>query len=111
MKEIRQKGEYSYVYSRYREPIEYVNSGETVAIYTKDAFENRIKSESDLPGETLGKYVNPQTGPIYIKNAEPGDTLQVKVKAIEPTRDHAISALRSEEYTSELQSRGHLVCR
>jgi len=93
MKEIRQKGEYSYVYSRYREPIEYVNSGETVAIYTKDAFENRIKSESDLPGETLGKYVNPQTGPIYIKNAEPGDTLQVKVKAIEPTRDHAISAL------------------
>ena len=42
MQEIRQQGPYHYVFSRYVEPVATVQPGETVAIYTDDAFESRI---------------------------------------------------------------------
>lgn len=94
MKEIRQKGEHSYLFSRYIEPIATVKPGEVVAIYTKDAFEDRITKETDKPSEILTNYLNPQTGPIYIEGAEPGDTLVVHIIDIEPTRDWAVSILK-----------------
>ena len=50
-----------------------VSPGETVAIYTDDAFESQITKANDKPSEILGSYLNPQTGPIYIEGAEPGD--------------------------------------
>src|SRR5262249_37453645 len=92
MQEIRQPGPYSYAFSRYTEPIARVNPGEQVAIYTQDAFEGRITKESDRPSEILGAYLNPQTGPIFVEGAEPGDTLAVHILEIEPTRDWAVSA-------------------
>ncbi len=92
MQEIRQTGSYHYVFSRYTEPIARVSAGETVVIYTQDAFEGRITAESDRPSAILGPYLNPQTGPIYIEGAEPGDTLAIHIVAIEPTRDWAVSA-------------------
>lgn len=93
MREIRQPGIGSYVFSRYLEPIATVKPGEEIAIYTDDAFENRITKETDKPSEILGEYLNPQTGPIYVEGAEPGDTLVVHILDIEPTRDWAVSAL------------------
>jgi amidase len=92
MREIRQEGAYHYVFSPYVEPIATVESGETVAIYTEDAFESRIQTADDLPTRVLGSHLNPQTGPIYIEGAEPGDTLAVRIEEIEPTRDWAVSA-------------------
>jgi amidase len=92
MKEIRQPGAHSYVFSRYLEPIAHVKPDETVAIYTRDAFEDRITKDSDIPSEILGNYLNPQTGPIFIEGAEPGDTLAVEIIDIIPTRDWAVSA-------------------
>ncbi len=92
MIEIKQPGEYSYVFSRYLEPIVKVQPGETVAIYTKDAFENRVSKETDLPSKIVDGNPNPQTGPIYIEGAEPGDTLAVHILEIEATRDYAVSA-------------------
>ncbi|WP_153720908.1 acetamidase/formamidase family protein [Sporosarcina cascadiensis] len=93
MKIIKQPGKHSYVFSRYLEPIASVKPGEEVVIYTEDAFENQITKETDIPSEILGKYLNPQTGPIYIEGAEPGDTLIVHIIDIEPTRDWAVSIL------------------
>lgn len=93
MKEIRQPGKHSYVFSPYLEPIARVKPGEEVVIYTEDAFENQITKESDIPSVILGKYLNPQTGPIYIEGAEPGDTLIAHIIEIEPTRDWAVSLL------------------
>jgi acetamidase/formamidase len=51
--------------------------------------------KEDLPGRALAtaKFLNPQTGPIYVKGAEPGDTLAVRIESIEPTRDFAVSVL------------------
>lgn len=91
MQEIRQPGAHSYVFSRYLEPIAKVKPGEAVVIHTKDAFENRITSNSDVPSELLGDYLNPQTGPIWVEGAEPGDTLAVHILDIEPARDWAVS--------------------
>lgn len=92
MREIRQPGAYHYVFSRYVDPIARVKPGETVTIYTEDAFESRITRVEDRPSEILGAYLNPQTGPLYVEGAEPGDTLAVHLLDIQPTRDWAVSA-------------------
>ena len=92
-REIRQEGPHQYTMGPYAEPLARVRSGETVAIYTEDAFGGSITSEEDRPSEVLGPYLNPQTGPIYVEDAEPGDTLAVKIEEIEFTRDWAASCL------------------
>lgn len=92
MREIRQPGTHSYVFSPYFEPIATVKPGETVVMFTIDAFGDLITSESDRPSKILGPYLNPQTGPIFVEGAEPGDTLSVKIENIEATRDWAVSA-------------------
>ena len=66
-----------------------------MTIHTDDAFESRITKKEDLPSRALAtaKFLNPQTGPIYVQGAEPGDTLAVRIESIEPTRDFAVSVL------------------
>ena len=111
MREIHQPGSYSYVFSPYREAVAHVAPGETVVVFTKDAFEDRITKADDVPSEILGSYLNPQTGPIYVDGAEPGDTLAVHIVDIEATRDWAVSVLvpffgglTSTKFTKTLQS-------
>src|SRR3712207_302393 len=77
----------------YAEPIARVLDGETVSIHTEDAFGGSITSEDDVPSEVLGPYLNPQTGPVFVEGAEPGDTLAVRIEDIEFTRDWAASCL------------------
>ena len=84
---------YSYVFSPYAEPIATVRSGDVIDVFTEDAFESRVQSESDLPTRVLNfPYLNPQTGPIAVEGAANGDTLAVEVLEIEPTRDFVVSA-------------------
>jgi len=87
--------DYSYVFNPYRDPIVRVKPKERVTIYTNDAFESRITKKEDLPSRALAtaKFLNPQTGPIYVEGAEPGDTLAVHIESIQPTRDFAVSVL------------------
>jgi amidase len=87
--------DYSYVFNPYREPVVTVKPGQRVTIHTDDAFESRITKKEDLPSRALAtaKFLNPQTGPIYVQGAEPGDTLAVRIESIEPTRDFAVSVL------------------
>jgi acetamidase/formamidase len=86
---------FSYVFNPYRPPLARVKPGQQVVIHTQDAFESRIQSKEDLPSKALAtaKFLNPQTGPIYVEGAEPGDTLAVRIDKIEPTRDFAVSCL------------------
>jgi acetamidase/formamidase len=90
-REIRQPGEYQYVFGPFAEPIARVQPGETVIIHTIDAFGDLLTSEEQKPSSILGPYLNPQTGPIFIEGAEPGDTLAVRIDNIEATRDWAVS--------------------
>jgi len=87
--------DYSYVFNPYRDPIAKVKPGERVTIHTEDAFESRITKKEDLPSRALAtaKFLNPQTGPIYVEGAEPGDTLAVRIEGIVPKRDFAVSVL------------------
>lgn len=89
----RSPQDYSYVFNPYREPVARVEPGQTIVIHTEDAFESRINTVDDLPSQALAtaKFLNPQTGPVYIEGAEPGDTLAVKLEDIEPKRDYAVS--------------------
>src|ERR671913_1245178 len=85
--------DYSYVFNPYREAIAQVKPRERVTIQTNDAFESRITKKGDLPSRALAtaKFLNPQTGPIYVEGAESGDTLAVHIEGIEPKRDFAVS--------------------
>lgn len=87
--------DHSYVFSPYREPIARVRPGERVRIHTEDAFGSRIRGVDDVPSRALAdaRFLNPQTGPIWVEGARPGDALAVHIEAIEPARDWAVSAL------------------
>jgi len=93
MKEIHQEGKYSYLFSRYEDVVAMVEPGEIVEIYTEDAFSGMIREESDLSSRISRPGPNPQTGPIYVNGAQPGDTLAVHIHKIEPTRDFGISQI------------------
>ncbi len=96
MRVIEQTGEHSFAFNRYLEPIARVQPGEEIVLHTEDCFKGLVKSETDLPSEVLSGagYLNPQTGPLYIEGAEPGDTLAVQILAIEPDRDWAVSCIQ-----------------
>src|SRR5215204_1859259 len=87
--------DYSYVFNPYREPVARVEPGQRVVIHTEDAFESRINTADNLPSRALAtaKFLNPQTGPVFVEGAKPGDTLAVRIESIEPTRDFAVSVL------------------
>lgn len=92
IREIHQSGPYRYTYSPFHPPIAMVEPGETVAIHTVDAFENKMTPEvRHFADVCTYPFLNPQTGPIVVNGAEPGDTLAVKIHEITPTRDHAIT--------------------
>lgn len=60
-------------------PIAYIDNGETVVVDTLDCFSGRIKRENDLLKNLPWSIINPATGPIYVRNAEPGDILKVSI--------------------------------
>jgi acetamidase/formamidase len=93
LRQIHPVKPYPYAMGKYLEPIATVRPGERVEIFTEDAFEGRLVREDQVPSEILGQYLNPQTGPIYVEGAEPGDTLIVHIEDIELTRDFAVSCL------------------
>ena len=70
------------------EPALNVSSGDTVVTATIDA------GGWHANGEFIGPRGNPQTGPIYVEGAEPGDTLKVKFEKIWPNRPHGFCSRR-----------------
>ncbi|WP_255720673.1 acetamidase/formamidase family protein [Acuticoccus kalidii] len=82
---IADQGKFHYVYGPYVDPVIEVDPGAVVTVETHDAFEGKITSESDQPSKILNfPYLNPQTGPIYVKGAEKGDCLAVKINSVKP---------------------------
>lgn len=74
-----------YEFSRHNEPRLRIDPGETVLVEAEDAFSGQIRSNNDRRDKTLKPYGNPQTGPIWVEGAEPGDSLAVKIESIEPS--------------------------
>lgn len=79
------QGEYHYVYGPYARPVLEVKPGAVISAETHDAFEGKIRKETDRPSEILNfPFLNPQNGPVYVEGAEKGDTLAVYIEEIRP---------------------------
>ena len=67
------------------EPVVEVDPGDTMVYETRDAFDGQLNRESTA--EDVGNLdlsgVHPLTGPVFVKGAEPGDLLEVKLVAVE----------------------------
>jgi formamidase len=67
------------------EPVVEVDPGDTIVYETRDAFDGQLNRESTA--EDVGNLdlsgVHPLTGPVFVKGAEPGDLLEVKLVAVE----------------------------
>ena len=67
------------------EPVVEVDPGDTVVHETRDAFDGQLNDESTA--EDVGNLdlsvVHPLTGPVFVKEAEPGDLLEVELVAVE----------------------------
>ena len=92
-------------------PLAHLRSGDLLSTYTEDCFGGAVKTVDDLPSQVCTfPYLNPVTGPFFIEDAEPGDTLAVHFLSIVPARTVGMSstfphfgALTSTARTATLQ--------
>ena len=72
---------FHYTIGPYSDPVLHINPGDRVVVETRDAFEGKITSESDVPSEILEMpWLNPQCGPIMVEGAVKGDVLAVHIE-------------------------------
>jgi formamidase len=67
------------------EPVVEVDPKDTVVYETRDAFDGQLNDQStaeDVGNADLGP-VHPLTGPVFVKGAQPGDLLEVRLVAVE----------------------------
>ncbi|MCA1021207.1 acetamidase/formamidase family protein [Halobacillus litoralis] len=64
-------------------PALHVSSGTTIQVHTYDCFQGQIQSEDTEINAVDWNRINPATGPVYIEEAEPGDTLKVTIEDIQ----------------------------
>ncbi len=83
MKHIINKDKYNFLFSKSIEPAAFANAKDDVVFHTRDAHNETVPSGRDVvfPDMEL-KDCNPVTGPVFIKNAMPGDILAVEIKKI-----------------------------
>jgi amidase len=66
------------------QPVLEVDAGEEVTFVTHDCFSGQIQAESDLVTDIDFTKVNPATGPVSVRGADPGDSLIVEILDIRP---------------------------
>lgn len=87
------------------EPVLYLADGDTVITTTVDAH------GKDATGQQITADPNPQTGPFFVYDAMPGDTLAVHVDSLKPnrtwgwTRDALAANVVNPEYAQTLPAR------
>lgn len=74
-----------YEFSRHNPPRLRLAPGESATVDSEDAFSGQIRTNDDRRDKKKKPYGNPQTGPIWIEGAKPGDTLAVRIDDIQPT--------------------------
>src|SRR5581483_7408910 len=70
------------------EPALRIADGDTVVTTTVDS------GGCDASGERVTQPGNPQTGPFFVEDAEPGDTLEVYLDDLQPNRETGTSSSR-----------------
>jgi amidase len=75
------------------QPLLTVDPGTVIELSTEDCYGGLVRGFEDLPSQVCTfPYLNPVTGPIAVRGAEPGDTIAVHFVDIRPARDWAISS-------------------
>jgi amidase len=69
-------------FSPKHKPAEHVALGEKILLETEDAFGGQVIDENTSMKQLNWSRVNGATGPIFVKHAEPGDTLVVNIEEI-----------------------------
>ncbi|WP_026819760.1 acetamidase/formamidase family protein [Arthrobacter castelli] len=74
-------------------PLKTVRPGDVLKLWSEDAFNHALTSVDDISSEKVDlRFVNPQTGPFYVQDAEPGDTLAIHIVDLTPARNWGASA-------------------
>lgn len=68
-----------YTFSADNEPTGTIDSGEIVIFRTQDCFSNQMHSESQLVTSCDYSKMNPATGPLFVRDAQPGDVIKVEL--------------------------------
>jgi acetamidase/formamidase len=86
---------YNYVWDNSIEPALEIEPGEAVELHVRDASDEQITSSSSA--EDVAKldfdHVNPVSGPVFVKGAQPGDVLEVELLELRPREDWGWTAL------------------
>lgn len=89
------KDHHSFTLSKDNVPYLRVNSGDIIEIETLDCFSGQLKTTTDTLEEMDWSKMNPATGPIFINQAKPGDTLKVTINSITLSGQGVMSAGKS----------------
>lgn len=86
------KENHTYYYDKENKPVSTASIGDKIIFETFDCWCNQLKKEEDLLGSIDMSHINPNTGPVFIKGAEAGDILVIKILDIQ-CEDHGILTL------------------
>jgi acetamidase/formamidase len=77
---------FQYAWDNSVEPALEIASGESVLLHVRDASDEQIAANSGVDDvlKLDFSHVNPVSGPIFVKGAEPGDTLAVELVEFRP---------------------------
>jgi acetamidase/formamidase len=77
---------FNYAWDNSIEPALEIDSGEDVLLHVRDASDEQIREDS-VADDVLNldfTHVNPVSGPIFVKGAQPGDVLEVELLEFSP---------------------------
>src|SRR5690606_30143292 len=74
-----------YEFSRHNEPRLTIQSGETIEVESEDAFSGQIRTNDARRDKSKVPFGHPQTGPIFVEGAMPGDSLAITIHEIRPS--------------------------
>jgi amidase len=85
-----------YAFSADLEPVLEIEPGERVQMETHDCFCGQMQSEADTVDDLDWERVNPATGPVYVRGAQPGDILAVEIERVQVADQGAMVAIPGE---------------
>jgi len=77
---------FNYAWDNSVEPVLEVEPGDVVELHARDASDGQIGADSDAAAVTGIDFsrVNPVSGPVFVKGAQPGDVLEVELLELRP---------------------------
>jgi len=85
-----------FAFCRDNEAAAVVEAPATIDVVTKDCFSNQLRNPEDTLDALDWDATNPATGPVYVKGAEPGDTLKVTINKIDVDEKGTVCAIENE---------------